>query len=109
MWYVFPQYAGLGSSMMSREYAIQSTAEAHSYLEHSLLGNRLRECCEAVLLSESRSATELFGSPDDMKLHSCVTLFAAVSVPGSVFHRVLDKYFGGIPDRRTLEIINGSA
>jgi uncharacterized protein (DUF1810 family) len=105
MWYVFPQIAGLGSSPTSRRYALASKAEAEAYLRHEVLGKRLNECAAAALAVEGRSAQEIFGSPDDSKLRSCATLFAAVSAEGSVFQRVLDKYFGGEPDRRTLRIL----
>jgi uncharacterized protein (DUF1810 family) len=105
MWYVFPQLAGLGASETSRKYAIQSLAEADAYLCHELLGPRLAACAEAALAVEGRSAREIFGSPDDLKLHSSATLFAQVSPAGSVFHRLLDKYFGGEPDEATLRLL----
>ena len=105
MWYVFPQLHGLGSSSTSRRFAIRSLDEARAYLEHPLLGPRLRECAEAVLGVENRSATEIFGSPDDLKLRSCATLFARVSPDGSVFHLLLAKYYGGGPDPRTLHLL----
>jgi uncharacterized protein (DUF1810 family) len=105
MWYIFPQFEGLGFSTTSRLYSIKSIAEAGAYLAHPLLGPRLKECAEAVLCVEGRSAHEIFGSPDDMKLRSCATLFAHVSPPGSVFHQVLDKYFQGRHDRKTLELL----
>jgi uncharacterized protein (DUF1810 family) len=105
MWYVFPQFLGLGQSEMSRRYAIGSVAEAKAYLEHPILGQRLRECCEAALAVEGRSAHQIFGSPDDFKLKSCATLFAHTSPPGSVFHRVLDKYFEGSSDDTTLRLM----
>jgi len=105
MWYVFPQLAGLGSSPMSKQFAIRSLDEARAYLEHPLLGPRLRECAEAVLAVEGRSAVEIFGSPDDFKLRSCATLFARVSPAGSVFHRLLAEYYGGAPDGRTLDLL----
>jgi uncharacterized protein (DUF1810 family) len=105
MWYIFPQFDGLGFSGTSRLYSIKSLAEAAAYLVHPLLGPRLKECTAAALCVEGRSAHEIFGSPDDMKLRSCVTLFAYVSPPGSVFHRILDKYFQGKPDRKTLELL----
>ena len=105
MWYIFPQFEGLGFSTTSRLYSIKSVAEAAAYLAHPILGPRLRECAEAVLGVEGRSAHEMFGSPDDMKLRSCTTLFAHVSPPGSVFHQVLDKYFQGRHDRKTLELL----
>ena len=109
MWYIFPQYAGLGSSPMSQRYAIKSGAEAEAYLQHPVLGPRLVECVAAAIGVEGRSASEVFGSPDDMKLRSSATLFAAVSPPGSVFERLLDKYFDGERDHRTIEIMDGDA
>ena len=108
MWYVFPQIAGLGFSETSRRYAIRSTAEARAYLEHPLLGPRLVECFEAASSVEGRAAHEIFGSPDDPKFHSCATLFGCVTPPGSVFARVLDKYFDGNRDPRTLELLAGA-
>ena len=105
MWYVFPQILGLGFSSMSQKYAIRSAAEATAYLGHPLLGPRLRECCEALLAIEGRSAHEIFGSPDDLKLNSCATLFAAVSGPGSIFANVLEKYFEGTSDDKTLKLL----
>ena len=105
MWYLFPQLDGLGFSPTSRRYAIKSVAEAEAYLRHPTLGPRLLECGEAALGVEGRSALEIFGSPDDMKLRSCATLFARVSPPGSVFDRLLDKYFQGRRDDRTLRLL----
>ena len=105
MWYIFPQYQGLGSSSTSRRYAIKSIAEASAYLQHPILGPRLLECAEAALGVTGRSAHELFGSPDDMKLQSCATLFASVSPPGSVFERLLQKYFEGTRDEKTLSLL----
>jgi uncharacterized protein (DUF1810 family) len=105
MWYIFPQYAGLGFSATSQWYAIKSLAEAEAYLRHPVLGPRLTECAEAALRTEGRSAFEIFGSPDDMKLRSCATLFAQVSPAGSVFHLMLDKYFRGEPDGKTLRLL----
>jgi uncharacterized protein (DUF1810 family) len=105
MWYIFPQFDGLGHSSMSKRYSIKSVAEAEAYLRHPTLGPRLVECCEAALSVEGRSAHEIFGSPDDFKLRSCATLFAQVSPPGSLFHRLLDKYFEGGRDDRTLRLI----
>jgi uncharacterized protein (DUF1810 family) len=101
MWYVFPQFHGLGTSPTSQKYAIRSAAEARAYLEHAVLGPRLTECAEATLSVEGRSALDIFGSPDDLKLRSCATLFASVSPEGSVFHRVLDRFFDGRTDERT--------
>ena len=105
MWYVFPQFAGLGMSATSQHYAVKSLAETEAYLAHPVLGPRLMECVEAVLAIEGRSAFEILGSPDDMKLRSCATLFARVSPEASVFHRLIDKYFDGQPDARTLSLI----
>ena len=105
MWYIFPQFEGLGFSPTSRRYSLKSVAEAEAYLAHPVLGPRLVECAEALLRVEGVSAVEIFGSPDDMKLRSCATLFAGVSSEGSVFHRVIDKYFDGQPDDRTLRLI----
>ena len=107
MWYVFPQIEGLGFSPTSRRYAIRSLAEAEAYLKHPVLGPRLVEIAEAALGAAGRSATQVFGAPDDMKLRSCATLFARVSPPGSVFERLLDRYFQGRPDERTLERVRG--
>jgi uncharacterized protein (DUF1810 family) len=103
MWYIFPQLAGLGSSPMSVRYAIRDRHEAAAFLAHPILGPRLLECTEAVLQIEDRSALEIFGSPDDLKLRSCATLFAAVSPDRSVFHRLIDKYFDGRHDPRTIQ------
>jgi uncharacterized protein (DUF1810 family) len=108
MWYIFPQYDGLGFSPTSRRYSIKSVAEAQAYLAHPVLGPRLTECAEAALRVEGRSALEVFGSPDDMKLRSCATLFAHVSPAGSVFERLLSKYFDGERDDKTLRLIGAA-
>lgn len=105
MWYVFPQFEGLGFSPASRRYSIKSVAEAEAYLRHPILGPRLLESARAALGVEGRSALEVFGSPDNMKLRSSATLFASVSPAGSVFEQVLDRYFGGEPDDRTLQLL----
>ena len=105
MWYIFPQFAGLGFSTTSRLYSIKSVEEAEAYLRHPILGPRLKECFEAVLCVERRSAHEIFGSPDDMKLKSCATLFAHMAPPGSAFNLLLNRYFGGEPDRKTLRLL----
>ena len=89
MWFIFPQVAGLGVSSTSRRYAIRSATEAEAYLAHPILGPRLVEIAEAAAGIEGRSAFEVFGSPDDMKLRSCATLFAQVSPAGLVFERLL--------------------
>jgi uncharacterized protein (DUF1810 family) len=103
MWFIFPQIDGLGFSATSRFFAIKCREEALAYLAHPVLGPRLRECAEAALAVEGKSAARIFGSPDDMKLRSSATLFAQVSPPQSVFHRLLDKYFDGEPDPGTEE------
>lgn len=108
MWYVFPQFDGLGSSPTAKRYAIKSLAEAKAYLEHPVLGTRLVECCEAACAVEGRSATDVFGSPDDLKLRSCATLFAVVAPSGSVFERVLEKFYGGVRDEKTLGLVTSS-
>jgi uncharacterized protein (DUF1810 family) len=105
MWFVFPQYAGLGFSSTAAHYAIRSRAEAEAYLQHPVLGARLRECAEAACALKGRSARDVFGYPDDLKLRSSATLFASVSPPGSVFHRVLDAFFDGEADERTLGLL----
>jgi uncharacterized protein (DUF1810 family) len=108
MWYIFSQFRGLGFSSTSRRYAIKSLAEAEAYLRHPVLGRRLEECCEAAVGVNGRSASDLFGSPDDMKLRSCATLFARVSAPGSVFERLIDRFFEGVQDQRTLRLIEAT-
>ena len=105
MWYIFPQVAGLGHSSTSREYAIQSRAEAEAYLAHPVWGLRLLECVATLLALENRTASEIFGYPDDLKLRSCVTLFAQVSPAGSPFEQVLIKYYVGESDALTLELL----
>jgi uncharacterized protein (DUF1810 family) len=105
MWYVFPQFEGLGQSDISRRYAIRSVAEARAYLAHPILGPRLRECAEAVLAIRDRSVSATFGFPDELKLQSCATLFASVSPPGSIFERVLEQCFQGRRDETTLRLI----
>lgn len=105
MWFVFPQLAGLGSSPMARTYAIESLAEAEAYLRHPVLRPRLEECAEALLGVVGKTAHEIFGSPDDLKLRSSLTLFARVAPAGSPFERVLEAYFAGRPDGRTLELL----
>lgn len=105
MWYIFPQLEGLGHSSMSRYYSIKGVAEARAYLSHPVLGPRLRECAEVVHGIVGRSALEIFGSPDDVKLRSCATLFAHVS-EDAVFRRVLEKYFDCQTDDETLRLLS---
>ena len=106
MWFIFPQFAGLGTSETSRFYAIKSIDEAREYLQHPLLGPRLIECAEAVLSNSGVSARDIFGSPDDMKLKSCMTLFEYISSSNSIFEKVLDQFYGGERDTRTLAAFN---
>jgi len=105
MWYIFPQLDGLAFSAMSKQYSIKSVDEAKAYLNHPTLGPRLLQCAQAVLEVDGRSVTAIFGTPDDLKLRSCATLFASISPPGSVFHRLLDKYYNADQDEKTLELL----
>ena len=105
MWYIFPQIRGLGISSTSQFYAIQSLDEAKAFLEHPYLGENLLEISQALLLLDTNHARTVFGSPDDMKLRSSMTLFRQAAPDQPVFQAVLDKYFDGIPDAITLRII----
>jgi len=105
MWFVFPQLKGLGRSAAALHYGIASRAEAQAYWRHALLGPRLKLCTEWMLAVQGRTALQILGSPDDMKFRSCMTLFGAVAPDEPVFGRALDKYFGGEPDARTLELL----
>jgi len=105
MWFIFPQMDGLGSSATASHYAIKNLDEAKAYLNHPVLGTRLRECAEEVLAVEGRTASAIFGYPDDLKLKSCATLFASVSDPGSLFEHILEMYFDGDRDSRTLDLL----
>lgn len=105
MWYIFPQFKGLGHSSASMRFAIRSLDEAKAYLAHPLLGDRLKECVEAVLELKGKTMEEIFGHPDYLKFRSCMTLFAEASEPGSVFHKALEKYCGGHGDPTTLELL----
>ena len=108
MWHVFPQMAGLGHSEMARRYGIRGAAEARAFTKHPVLGPRLIECFESLLKVKGRSAREIFGTPDDLKLWSCATLFAQVAPPGSVFTHVLDQYFDAVRDSKTLELLEAA-
>ena len=108
MWFIFPQFAGLGSSETSRYFAINSRGEAEAYLAHPVLGSRLLECARAVLDVQNRSAVEIFGPIDAMKLRSSATLFAAISPSGSLFHQIIDRYFDGWHDDITLDLMRAS-
>ena len=105
MWFIFPQIHGLGHSETAKRYAIKSTDEARAYLNHPILGTRLLECAEAVKAIQNRSASQIFGCPDDMKFRSSLTLFASVSEEKSIFHELIAKYYAGKPDERTIEIL----
>jgi uncharacterized protein (DUF1810 family) len=106
MWYIFPQIAGLGFSSTSKLYAIKDRSEAESYLAHPVLGKRLVEISNALLEIEGKTASQIFGSPDEVKLKSSMTLFGALDDTNPVFQSILDKYFDGSKDRRTLELID---
>ncbi len=105
MWFIFPQMKGLGQSPQSFHYGIGSLEEAQAYLRHPILGPRLVECTLLVNRVEGRSIREILGSPDDIKFRSSMTLFAAAAEDDAVFRAALDKYFGGQPDRLTLELL----
>jgi uncharacterized protein (DUF1810 family) len=102
MWFVFPQIRGLGSSPTALRFAIASIEEARAYLDHDLLGPRLRECTGLVAGIDGRSAVEIFGRPDDLKLRSSMTLFARAADDNDDFVAVLDKFYGGEEDPATL-------
>jgi uncharacterized protein (DUF1810 family) len=106
MWFIFPQFAGLGGSEMSRRFAIRSREEALAYLEHPLLGARLRACTQEVLNIRERSVAGIFGHPDDLKFHSSMTLFAQVDAADSLFQQALNQYFHGILDDWTLSLMD---
>ncbi len=109
MWYIFPQIAGLGFSETSRRYAIKDKPEAEAYLAHPVLGNRLIEISRTLLTLEDTNAGRIFGSPDDMKLKSSMTLFAALPGADPVFAQILAKYFRGIQDWNTLRLLDETA
>lgn len=103
IWFIFPQIKGLGHSPMAQKFAISSRDEAAAYLAHPILGPRLRECSELVNSIEGRSIGEIFGSPDDLKFRSCMTLFAHTKQDNQIFVDALQKYCAGKPDPLTLE------
>jgi uncharacterized protein (DUF1810 family) len=105
MWFVFPQLAGLGTSPMAQRYAIGSLEEARAYLAHPVLGDRLRECCRLLLDGAADDIHAILGSPDDMKLRSCVTLFRHAAPREAVFSQCLARFYGGEPDERTLALL----
>ena len=105
MWFIFPQMRGLGMSDMAYIYGIDNCSEAKAYLAHPVLSARLQEITEALLALDESNPNVNFGGIDAMKLRSSMTLFAAVSEDGSVYHRALEKFFGGKADQRTLELL----
>ena len=106
MWYVFPQIAGLGFSETSKFYAINNRLEAEAYLAHPVLGSRLLTISQALLNLEDSHAGHIFGSPDDMKLKSCMTLFGTLPAVSPVFSQVLAKFFNGMQDHETLRLLD---
>jgi uncharacterized protein (DUF1810 family) len=102
MWFIFPQIAGLGSSPMSEKYAIKSSDEAAAYLAHPVLGQRLRECTQLVVLHDDKLIGQIFDNPDDRKFHSCMTLFADVAPDEAMFQACLNQFFHGEADPGTL-------
>lgn len=105
MWFIFPQINGLGYSATAKYYAIKNREEAEQYLNHPVLGNRLLQCTQSVLAIENKTALEIFGEPDNVKLNSCMTLFAQLPNASPVFSRVIDQYFNGKPDTKTLALL----
>ena len=103
MWFVFPQIEGLGRSGMARKFAISSLEEARAYLDHPVLGPRLRECTRLVCQISETTIQEIFGSPDDMKFRSCMTLFSRADSDDGIFQEALNRFFSGEPDELTLE------
>ncbi len=108
MWFIFPQIRGLGFSETSLYYALESLDEARAFLRDPYLGGHLTEICEALLQLDTSDPTRIFGWPDDMKLRSCATIFSLAAGEGSVFHRVLERFFGGEPDGRTLALVKST-
>ena len=106
MWFIFPQMEGLGRSSVARRYAIKSRAEAEAYLLHPILGARLRQSAQALLKVEGKTATQVIGSTDNLKLRSSLTLFALVAGDEIVFQQALDKYYGGEKDAKTLALLS---
>ncbi len=104
MWFVFPQLKGLGRSATAQHFGIASREEAQAYWRHPVLGARLKQCTELVLGVEGRSANQIFGSPDNLKFRSCMTLFAQVT-DAPVFGQALEKYFAGKGDEQTLQLL----
>lgn len=106
MWFIFPQLERLGLSAMSQRYAIGSRGEARAYLADPILGDRLRECVAALLAVPDKPVHAILGSPDDRKLQSCLTLFAAVADDPAFFEQALSRFYDGVPDQRTLDLLS---
>lgn len=105
IWFIFPQIAGLGHSDMAQQFSIASLDEAKTYLQHPILGPRLRECTQLVLDVNGRSTEQIFGYPDNFKFRSCMTLFKAATTDNALFKNALLKYFDGQPDQLTMDIL----
>ena len=108
IWFIFPQLAGLGSSAMARHYGIRDLDQAKRYLANPILGSRLRQDVRLIMRHKGRSASEILGSPDDLKLRSCLTLFGQAASDQSdraLFKAALDQFYGGEPDQRTVELL----
>lgn len=106
MWYIFPQLRGLGTSSMAHIYGISGIDEAKSYLKHPILSRRLYDLCDILLTHQDKNVLDIFGDIDAMKLKSSMTLFALASHDGSIFHKVLDRFFDGEMDGETLQLSN---
>ena len=105
MWFIFPQLKALGRSSIAKHFGIESRGEALAYWQHPVLGMRLKECTELVLVAGDKTVHEIFGSPDDLKFCLCMTLFAQVAPDEPVFSRALERFFGGQPDEITLNLL----
>ena len=105
MWFIFPQVKGLGHSRMARRFAIESLEQAKEYLQHDVLGARLMECAELLLLHPDKSALDVFGSPDNLKLQSSLTLFAFAAGKKCVFEELLHQFYQGDYDMNTIEML----
>jgi uncharacterized protein (DUF1810 family) len=109
MWFIFPQLAGLGSSVMAQKFAVATLDEARAYLAHPTLGSRLLECTRLLLSLKDNSPSRVLGQPDDRKLHSCMTLFAIAAADQTMFRAALEKFFDGMPDSLTLKLLNDAS
>ena len=105
MWFIFPQIKGLGHSEIAQRYALENLTQAEGYLQHEVLGTRLRECAALLLKHPDKTALEVFGTPDNLKLHSSLTLFALAAEQNSVFTQLLQQFFSGESDQATLDIL----